>query len=67
MLLIYVDNVISISDNPILAINGIKMMLNLKGDKAEVPDMYLGGYIKQVSNISSIKYWTLSLEKYVKI
>ena len=45
-----VDDIISISDNSVLAINGIKMELKLKGDKAEVPDIYLGGDIKQVSN-----------------
>ena len=55
MLLVNVDHVNLISDNPILTIDGIKMTLKLKGDKAEVPDIYLGGKIKQVANVSGIK------------
>ena len=66
MLLVYVDDIISISDNPILAIDGIKATFRLKGNKAEVSNIYLGGDIKQVLNTSGIKCWTFSSEKYVK-
>ena len=45
MILCYVDDVISISTNPMDAIDGIKAVFRLKGDKAEVPEMYLGGGI----------------------
>ena len=55
MLLVYVHDVISISDNPILAIDVIKATFRLKGDKADVPDMYLAGDIKQVMKASEIK------------
>ena len=42
------------------------MMFKLKGNKAEVTDIYLGGDIKQVSNAPGIKCLTLSLKKYVE-
>ena len=45
MILCYMDNVISISHVPMDAINGIKQTFKLKGDKAEEPEMYLGGNI----------------------
>ena len=66
MILCYVDDVISISTNPMDAIDGIKAVFRLKGDKAEVPEMYLGGGIQEVVNNSGRRCWTLSSEKYVK-
>ena len=48
MILCYVDDVISISDYPMRAIDGVKRTFKLKGDKAEVADMYLGAGIVQV-------------------
>ena len=66
MVLTYVDDVISISEFPMRAIDGIKAVFKLKGDKAEVPDMYLGGGIQQVANENGTKCWTLSSDKYVK-
>ena len=42
MILCYVDDVLSISHDPMSAINGIKALFKLKGDKAEPPTMYLG-------------------------
>ena len=47
-------------------IEGIKAVFKLKGDKAEVPDMYLGGSIAKAEAGSGTKCWTLSSEKYVK-
>jgi len=66
MVLTYVDDVISFSENPMRVIDGIKAIFKLKGDKAEVPDMYLGGSIAQAITDSGTKCWTLSSEKYVK-
>ena len=66
MILCYVDDVISISENPMLAIDGIKAVFKLKGDKADVPDMYLGGSIAEVETSSGTQCWTLSSEKYIK-
>lgn len=66
MVLCYVDDVISIGHDPMQAINGIKGVFKLKGDKAEVPDMYLGAGVTQVSTQSGTRCWTLSSEKYLK-
>ena len=66
MILCYVDDVISISHSPIDAIEGIKRTFTLKGDKAEEPEMYLGGNVARAETASGTQCWTLSSEKYVK-
>ena len=66
MVLCYVDDVISIGEAPRVAIDGIEAVFKLKGDKAEVPDMYLGGELKQVRNESGNDCWTFSSEKYIR-
>ena len=66
MVLVYVDDVIAISHEPEKVIEGIQAVFKLKGDKAEVPEMYLGGGVKQVETASGTKCWTLTSEKYVK-
>lgn len=66
MILTYVDDCLCVSHQPKRAIEGIKATFKLKGDKAEVPDMYLGGQIAQVETTNGSKCWTLSSEKYLK-
>ena len=41
-------------------------MFKLKGDKAKIPDMYLGAGIEKVTTASGTKCWTMTSEKYVK-
>ena len=41
-------------------------MFNLKGDRAEVPDIYLGISIHKVETVDVTEYWVMSAEKYVK-
>ena len=48
MILYYVDNVLAISATPMKTIEGIKAVFKLKGDKEEVPDMYLGVSIQKM-------------------
>ena len=67
MLLCYVDDVISISMRPMDAIEGIRAVFKLKGDKAEVPESYLGGTIRKVKTDLDNECWTLSSEKYIKM
>ena len=38
----------------------------MKGDKAELPDMYLGGGLLIVENAAGTKCWTMSSEKYIE-
>ena len=42
MVLCYVDDVLAISDMPMITMDGIRNVFKLKDDKAEVPDVYLG-------------------------
>ena len=41
-------------------------MFKLKGDKAEVPDMYLGALIQKVETTDGTECWMMSADKYVK-
>ena len=66
IVLCYVDDVLSISDDPMKTIDGIKSVFKLKGDKAETPDMYLGATIQNAENADGTTCWTMSSEKYVK-
>ena len=59
MILCYVDDVIAISDTPMRIIDGVKATFKLKGDRAEVPDMCLGGDIRQGETATGKKCWTL--------
>ena len=66
MVLYYVDSVLSISATPMKTIEGIKAVFKLKGDKAEVPDMYLGASIQKVKTADGTECWMMYAEKYVK-
>ena len=66
MVLCYVDDVISISHRPMDVIDGIRKTFKLKDDKAEEPEMYLGGNISRARTANDVECWTLSSEKYVK-
>ena len=48
------------------SIKGIKEVFNLKDDKAEVPNMYLGASIQKVETVDGTECWMMSAEKYVK-
>ena len=49
-LVCYVDDIMSISHDPMKGINGIKRRFTLKGDKAEKPDIYLGSELSKLVN-----------------
>ena len=65
--MVYVDDVISILASPMDTIEGIKAVFKLKEDKAELPDMYLGGGLFIIETASGTKCWTMSSEKYIKM
>ena len=66
MVLCYVDGVLEISATPVKTIEGIKALFKLKGDKAEVPDMYLGASIQKVETADGTECWMMSADKYIK-
>lgn len=55
MLLVYSDDILSISHEPLEAISSIKTVFKLKGDKAAVPEMHLEGGISEVENSNGTK------------
>ena len=66
MVLCCVDDVLAILATPMKTIEGIKSVFKFKGDKAEVPDMYLGALIQKVETADSTECWMMLKEKYVK-
>ena len=66
MISCYVDNVLEILATPMKNIEGIKAVFKFKGDKSEVPDMYLGTLTQKVETAGGTEFWIISAEKYVK-
>ena len=66
MVLCCVDDVLAISATPMKTIEGIKAVFKFKGDKAKVPDMYLGASIQKVETPDGTECWMMSAKKYVK-
>ena len=60
MVLCYVENVLAISATSMKTIEGIKAVFKLKGDKAEVPDMYLRASIQKVETVYGTECWVMS-------
>ena len=54
------------SSTQMKTIEWIKAVFKLKGDKAEVPNMYLGASIQKVETSDGTECWVMSAEKYVK-
>ncbi len=65
MVLVYVDDILCISDDPSATMKGIQATFKLKDDRIEKPEMYLGATLAE-KNISGIMCWTMSSEQYVK-
>ena len=66
MVLCYVDDVLAISDMSMRTMDNIRSVFKVKGDKAEVPDVYLGDMLSQGETETGTKCWSMSSEKYVK-
>ena len=66
MALVYVDDILVVSHEPMKTMDGIRAKFTLKGDKAEVPTDYLGAVLEKKSNDYGEEVWYISAEKYVK-
>ena len=64
MVLCYVDDILSISDDPKSALLALTSTFKLKDDKIEPPEMYLGAQLGKVQ-VDDAECWTMSAEKYV--
>ena len=65
MLLVYVDDVLSVSHDAEATMKGIQGMFKLKGDKIEVPTHYLGTQVAQ-KVMDGHDCWTMTSEQYIK-
>ena len=65
MVLVYVDDILCISDKPEATMDGIKATFKLKDDKVEKPDNYLGAQLTQ-KIVGGIECWAMSSEQYLK-
>ena len=55
----YVDDILAIGYNPMITIKNIKSIFQLKDDKAEPPDIYLGEFLKQVETQGGTTFWSM--------
>ena len=62
--LVYVDDVLCVSANPMATMHDIQLKFKLKGDKIESPDTYLGAQLSQFENEDGVRCWAMSSEKY---
>ena len=64
MVLCYVDDILSISDDPKSTLIALTSTFKLKDDKIEPPDIYLGAQLGTMQ-VDDVECWTMSAEKYV--
>ena len=64
-LLVYVDDILCVSDDPKVPMLEIVASLRFKKDKIEPPDMYLGATLEE-KELNGEKLWTMSSTKYIK-
>jgi Reverse transcriptase (RNA-dependent DNA polymerase) len=64
LVLCYVDDVLSISANPEVALKTLTGTFTLKDKKIEKPEMYLGAQLGQM-DVNGTSCWTMSAEKYM--
>ena len=62
--LVYVDDVLCISDKPELTMAGIQRKFKLKDDKIEEPSMYLGASLSRMINAENKSCWAMSSDEY---
>ena len=64
MVLCYVDDILSISDDPKSTLIALTRTFKLKDDRIEPPDIYLGAQLG-IMQVNDVECWTMSAEKYV--
>ena len=64
--LCYVDDIVAISHRPDIIMDGIKATFKLKGDKVEVPSMYLGATLEKKATKGNKECWAMDSSKYIQ-
>ena len=62
--LLYVDGVVFISDDPLCTMKSIQTIFKLGGDKIEKPDMYLGSQLSRMTNVDGQQCRGMFSDKY---
>ena len=62
--LVYVDDILSISHDPKRTMNLIKAKFKLKNDQMEPPETYLGATLSKLDNIDGDSCWAMSSDDY---
>ena len=62
--LCYVDDILSIRNDPKATMEAIKSKFKLKGDKAEPPKTYLGASLSKMTNEDNQECWAISSDPY---
>lgn len=65
MLLVYVNDIVCVSFDPMTTMKSIESTFKLKDDKIEPPDLYLGALLQE-KVVDGIKCWTMLSQKYVR-
>ena len=66
-ILVYVDDILSISKNPREALEKLGMIYRLKNDEIKLPKLYLGSMIsKFVMPSTMMECWVMGSQEYVK-
>ena len=55
LILCYVDDVLSISHDPMKTMNGIRVNFTLKDNKVEKPNIYLGALLKKMARSDGVE------------
>ena len=64
--LVYVDDVLSISNDPESTMAGLQRKFKLKDDKIEEPTMYLGASLTKMNNTENKTCWAMSSDEYIQ-
>ena len=62
--LCYVDDVLSISNDPMETMKGIQNKFKLKDDKIEEPTSYLGAQLSKMTNVEGTECWAMASDQY---
>ena len=65
-LLTYVDDLLCISDEPLLDLDKLDIYFKMKANSQGIPKSYLGGQINAVTLLNNVQTWIFTSSKYVQ-
>jgi hypothetical protein len=64
LILCYVDDLLCIHKDPLIALKQIQNNFKFKDDKMEEPESYLGGDLSKIDNVEGKPCWSMLSDKY---